>query len=158
MTQYEQKKAKRNRRQSKVRKSQQQLFGRDLLEKQYNLLKQMEKGNELQRIKTMKSMSVVLSDDSGDSNEDTQMQIEKMKQQRASKGSMALLNKLLIKRDSSLKGAFDILMLIVSVYNIYGNAYYSAFEIPFKNDLWFILFDNIIELLFFIDMCCCFFQ
>ena len=70
---------------------------------------------------------------------------------------MAILNKLLIKRDSSLKGAFDILMLIVSVYNIYGNAYYSAFEITFKNQLWFILFDNIIELLFFIDMCCCFF-
>jgi len=58
-----------------------------------------------------------------------------------------------------MKGAFDIVMLIVSVYNIYGNAYYSAFEVDgLKEELWFILFDNIIELLFFIDMCCCFCQ
>jgi hypothetical protein len=69
---------------------------------------------------------------------------------------MAFLNKLLIKRDSPLKGAFDILMLFVSVYNIYGNAYYSAFEVFTEGELWFILFDNIIELLFFVDMCCCF--
>ena len=67
---------------------------------------------------------------------------------------MAFLNRLLIKRDSALKGVFDIVMLIVSVYNIYGNAYYSAFEVDsLKEELWFILFDNIIELLFFIDMC-----
>lgn len=64
----------------------------------------------------------------------------------------------MIKRDSSLKGAFDIVMLFVSVYNIYGNAYYSAFEAGLDNQLWFLLFDNIIELLFFIDMCCCFCQ
>lgn len=49
-------------------------------------------------------------------------------------------------------------MLFVSVYNIYGNAYYSAFEAGLDNQLWFLLFDNIIELLFFIDMCCCFCQ
>lgn len=33
----------------------------------------MDKGNEIQRMKTMKSMSMVLSDDSADSNEDTEM-------------------------------------------------------------------------------------
>jgi hypothetical protein len=49
-------------------------------------------------------------------------------------------------------------MLFVSVYNIYGNAYYSAFEVFTEEELWFILFDNIIELLFFVDMCCCFCQ
>ena len=69
---------------------------------------------------------------------------------------MAFINKLLIKRDSSIKGAFDILMLIVSVYNIYGNAYFAAFQVFTEQELWFILFDNIIELLFFVDMCCCF--
>ena len=49
-------------------------------------------------------------------------------------------------------------MLFVSVYNIYGNALYSAFEVPFENSLWFLIFDNFIELLFFIDMICCFCQ
>ena len=37
---------------------------------------------------------------------------------------------LVIKKDSSWKGMFDILMLFVSCYNIFGNAYYSAFGAP----------------------------
>lgn len=37
---------------------------------------------------------------------------------------------LVIKKDSNWKGAFDILMLFVSCYNIFVNAYYSAFGIP----------------------------
>lgn len=88
----------------------------------------------------------------------TEDAIAKLKQERASKGDLAFLNKLLIRKDSARKGAFDIVMLVVSVYNIYGNAYYSAFDIPFQTSLWFIVFDNSIELLFFVDMICCFCQ
>ena len=63
-----------------------------------------------------------------------------------------MLNKLLIRENCTWKGMFDILMLLVTVINIYLNAYLAAFEEEFKNDLWFILFDNIIEILFFMDM------
>ena len=38
-----------------------------------------------------------------------------------------IFNLLVIKKDSTWKGAFDIIMLIVSCYNIFGNALYSAF-------------------------------
>ena len=85
-----------------------------------------------------------------DGNEDeTEQYIKKKLMER---NDLAFLNKLMISQNSTWKGAFDILMLIVTVINIYTNAYLAAFEMEFKNDLWFILTDNIIELLFFIDM------
>jgi len=43
------------------------------------------------------------------------------------KKSTNIFNCLVIKKDSGWKSGFDMLMLIVSCYNIFGNAYYSAF-------------------------------
>lgn len=63
---------------------------------------------------------------------------------------------LVIKKDSSWKGAFDILMLFVSCYNIFVNAYYSAFGIP--NTESFVIIDNFVEGLFICDLVFCFCQ
>lgn len=64
------------------------------------------------------------------------------------------MNRLLIKKDSTCKGAFDIVMLIVSCYNVFGNAFYAAFGMP--DLLWLQIFDNFVEFLFLIDLFCCF--
>lgn len=50
---------------------------------------------------------------------------------------------LVIKKDSSWKGMFDILMLFISCYNIFGNAYYSAFGAP--NTTFFYVLDYVVE-------------
>lgn len=49
-------------------------------------------------------------------------------------------------------------MLLVSVYNIYSNAFFSCFHTEFQGTTNFFIIDNGIEGLFFIDMLCCFFQ
>lgn len=64
------------------------------------------------------------------------------------------MNSLVIRRSSAWKGVFDMLMLFVSCYNIFSNAYYSAFGIP--TSLNFMISDNVIEGLFWIDMIFCF--
>jgi len=69
---------------------------------------------------------------------------------------LAWLKYLVIDKDSTWKGGFDIVMLIVSCYNIFGNAYYSAFGIP--SSLLFVLIDYFVEALFLFDMIFCFFQ
>ena len=69
------------------------------------------------------------------------------------------LDSLVIKRDNIYLAIFDILMLFVSCYNIFSNAYYSAFGIPTSYN--FFISDNIIEGLFWMDMifnCCTEFQ
>lgn len=43
---------------------------------------------------------------------------------------MAFLDHFVIKKDSTWKGVFDFLMMMVSVYNIFGNALYAAFGEP----------------------------
>lgn len=53
---------------------------------------------------------------------------------------------------------FDIFMLIVSVYNIFGNAYYSAFGFPEDFYLFFNLVDLFVETMFLFDMIFCFIQ
>lgn len=47
-------------------------------------------------------------------------------------------------------------MLFVSCYNIFMNAYYSAFGIPIED--YFIWVDNFVESLFFCDLIFCFCQ
>jgi hypothetical protein len=66
------------------------------------------------------------------------------------------MNILVIKKDSNWKGGFDVLMLFVSVYNIFVNAFYSAFGIPTTQN--FIIVDNLVEGLFICDLCFCFCQ
>jgi len=41
--------------------------------------------------------------------------------------SQNIFDCLVIKKDNTYKSGFDIIMLVVSCYNIFGNAYYSAF-------------------------------
>jgi hypothetical protein len=57
---------------------------------------------------------------------------------------------LVIKRGSPGKGAFDIMMLFAACFNIFSNAFYSAFGMP--DTIWFNVIDNTIEGLFWIDM------
>ena len=47
-------------------------------------------------------------------------------------------------------------MLLISCYNIFGNAYYSAFG--YSQELWFKIIDNSIESMFLLDMIFCFCQ
>ena len=47
-------------------------------------------------------------------------------------------------------------MLIVSYYNIFSNAYYSAFGIP--ESITLKVFDYSLEIFFLFDMICCFCQ
>jgi uncharacterized membrane protein len=61
---------------------------------------------------------------------------------------------LVIKKDSSWKGAFDIIMLFISCYNIFGNAFYSAFGTPQSKG--FFILDYLVECLFVLDLIFCF--
>ena len=81
-------------------------------------------------------------------------QLDKIIKDNSSNQDLAFLNRLLIKKDSTWKGAFDIIMLIVSCYNVFGNAFYAAFGMP--DLLWLIIFDNFVEVLFLMDLFCCF--
>ena len=51
---------------------------------------------------------------------------------------------------------FDLLMMFASCFNIFGNAYYSAFGVPAST--YNIILDMLIETLFLFDMCFCFCQ
>ena len=46
------------------------------------------------------------------------------------KDDLAFLNKLVISKDSTWKGWFDLVMMVAAIFNIFGNAYYSAFGVP----------------------------
>lgn len=70
------------------------------------------------------------------------------------KDDLAFLNKLVISKDSYWKGMFDLLMMFASIFNIFGNAYYSAFGVPESTQN--IILDNIVETLFLFDMIFCF--
>ena len=62
----------------------------------------------------------------------------------------------MIKKDSTWKGIFDLILLLISCYNIFSNAYYSAFGVP--DSLSFKIVDNFVEGLFWCDLCFCFCQ
>ena len=66
------------------------------------------------------------------------------------------LNKFVIRKDSTWKGVFDIVMMFTSCFNIFGNAYYAAFGVPTTSTE--IILDNFIEVLFLMDMIFCFCQ
>jgi hypothetical protein len=67
---------------------------------------------------------------------------------------LAFLDKFVIKKDCTWKGIFDIMLMSVSIYNIFGNAYYSAFGEP--EDTWFWVIDLLVETMFLFDMLFCF--
>ena len=70
------------------------------------------------------------------------------------KDDLAFLNKLVISKDGTWKGMFDLLMMFASIFNIFGNAYYSAFGVP--ESMQNIILDQIVETLFLFDMIFCF--
>ena len=57
---------------------------------------------------------------------------------------------IVVKHDNAFKEYFDMLMLPVSCYNVFGNAYYSAFGS--STNLYIIIIDWIVEGLFAIDI------
>jgi hypothetical protein len=61
-----------------------------------------------------------------------------------------------IKKDSTWKGIFDLTLLLISCYNIFSNAFYSAFGIP--ESIYFTVIDNFVEGLFWFDLIFCFCQ
>ena len=63
---------------------------------------------------------------------------------------LVMLDKFVIKKDSTWKGIFDLVMLLVSCYNIFGNAYYAAFGVP--TQFYDVAIDWFVELLFLADM------
>ena len=67
-----------------------------------------------------------------------------------------LFDFLVIKIDSQWKNIFDIMMIIVSCYNVYTNAFYSAYRMPETNKE--IIIDQFVEIWFLLDMIFCFFQ
>lgn len=68
----------------------------------------------------------------------------------------ACLDKFVIKKDSSWKSVFDIFLMVVSIYNIFGNAYVSAFGQ--SSSFLYVFIDFFVETMFFFDMIFCFFQ
>lgn len=67
---------------------------------------------------------------------------------------LAFLDNFVIKKDSTWKGIFDLVMMIVSVYNIFGNALYAAFGNPVQSI--YVIIDYGAEIMFFADMIFCF--
>ena len=65
------------------------------------------------------------------------------------------MDKFVITSNSKQKFAFDMLMLVVTVYNVYGNAFYAAFGNPSSFNEQLI--DIIVEIFFLVDMVLCFF-
>ena len=70
--------------------------------------------------------------------------------------NMNIFSCLVINLGSTWKGAFDILMLFVSCYNIFGNALYSAFGM--SDSFTFMIVDQCVETMFLFDMFFCFCQ
>jgi len=57
---------------------------------------------------------------------------------------------IVVSHGNALKEYFDMLMLPVSCYNVFGNAYYSAFGS--SNNFYIIIIDYSVETLFLIDI------
>lgn len=72
------------------------------------------------------------------------------------KNCFQIFDRFLIPIDSWWKNIFDSILIISSVYNVYVNAFYSAFRLP-EGDAEVVL-DKFIEYMFLLDMIFCFFQ
>lgn len=67
------------------------------------------------------------------------------------------LDRLIIKIDCPWKGMFDNMMLVVSTYNTFSQAYYAAFGSTDQVTAYLVL-EFIIEVLFTLDFIFCFCQ
>ena len=57
---------------------------------------------------------------------------------------------IVVKRDNIFKEYFDMVMLPVSCYTVFGNAYFAAFG--FSTDPYINILNWVVETLFLIDM------
>ena len=130
------------------------MFGKDLVNKQLKMLKDIENdeinAEKMDTKNINKSMQVSKIQDVSDDEEKT----DALTGGALAKKDMNIFNCLVITTDNTWKSFFDILMLFVSCYNIFGNAYYSAFG---KSESWsFFWIDSCVEFLFLLDMIFCF--
>ena len=113
-----------------------QLFGKDLLQDQEKRFESINsKGNiaeSLAKARSLRNFTSELINAPADLLVDNEVsnQLDKIQKDNASNQDLAFLNRLLIKKDSTWKGAFDIIMLVVSCYNVFGNAFYASFGMP----------------------------
>lgn len=149
-----------SKKQKKIFAVQYQLFGKDLLQDQEKRFESINsRGNiaeSLAKARSLRNFTSELINAPTDLLVDNEVsnQLDKIQKDNASNQDLAFLNRLLIKKDSTWKGAFDIIMLVVSCYNVFGNAFYAAFGMPHL--VWLQIFDNFVEVLFLIDLFCCF--
>lgn len=64
-------------------------------------------------------------------------------------------DRFVIPIDATWKEIFDLVLIFSSVYNVYANAFYSAFRLPESPSELFL--DWFIEVMFLFDMIFCFF-
>ena len=70
---------------------------------------------------------------------------------QAKKKKKSIIDNLMIKKDCTWKGGFDLLLLGVSCLSIFGNAYLAAFEVDDSN-IYFTIVDLLVEGLFLADI------
>ena len=124
-----------------------------MVDKQMKMLDELDKG-EQELGKSLKKIQDVGLNQMGEVSDDDEKIDVFAGASTGGKKDMNIFNCLVISQDSTWKGAFDIVMLIVSCYNIFGNAFYSAFG---KSESWhFMILDQCVETLFLLDLLFCF--
>ena len=73
------------------------------------------------------------------------------------KDDLAFLDKLVISKESGWKSLFDLIMMLVSIQNIFFNAFYAGFGVPETYSISYFV-DKTFETLFLFDMMFCFCQ
>lgn len=66
-----------------------------------------------------------------------------------------ILDRFVIKSDSQWKKSFDLIIILISIYNVISNAYYAAMKTQYNK--FEEILNIIIESLFLADMIFCFF-
>ena len=67
------------------------------------------------------------------------------------KDDLAFLDKLVISKESGWKSLFDLIMMLVSIQNIFFNAFYAGFGVPETYSISYFV-DKTFETLFLFDM------
>lgn len=71
------------------------------------------------------------------------------------KSCAQFFDRFVIPMEATWKEVFDVVLIFTSVYNVYANAFYSAFRLPDSPSELFL--DQFIEMMFLFDMIFCFF-
>jgi hypothetical protein len=127
------------------------LFGRDLLSREIKEFDRIQEGfdedglRKIENPNTTVDKSSIFGDSVMEEDDDPLDDFDdiNLDSDVHSSNQNNVFNCLVIKKDSSWKGMFDILMLFISCYNIFGNAYYSAFGAP--SSTMFLFIDYIVE-------------